>query len=90
MATTIKIDNVLKARLQNLASLQDRSPHWLMKEAIRQYVEKEELRQQFKQEALVSWEQYSETGLHITNQEAKDWLDGWGTNKEQEAPKCHE
>lgn len=90
MATTIKIDDALKARVQTLASLQDRSAHWLMKEAIRQYVEKEELRQQFKQEALASWEHYSETGLHITNQEAKDWLDGWGTHHEQKAPKCHE
>ncbi|HEY8289783.1 MAG TPA: ribbon-helix-helix domain-containing protein, partial [Acetobacteraceae bacterium] len=52
MATSIKIDDALKSRVQHLANLQRRSPHWIMREAIRQYVEREEARESFKQEAL--------------------------------------
>ena len=54
MATSIKIDDELKGRIQQLASQRQRSSHWIMREAITQYVEREEARESFKQEALAS------------------------------------
>ena len=36
--TTIKIDQATKERMQRLAEARNRSPHWMMLEAIRQYV----------------------------------------------------
>ncbi len=89
MATSIKLDPELKTRLQHLAEMQDRSAHWLMREAIRDYVEREEAKESFKQEALLSWESYQETGQHLTGQEVRDWLNTWGTNKETAPPSCH-
>ena len=71
MATSIKLEPELKTRLQHLAETQDRSAHWLMREAIRDYVEREEAKDSFKQEALLSWESYQETGQHLTGQEEK-------------------
>ncbi|TXT17829.1 MAG: hypothetical protein FD132_2298 [bacterium] len=38
MATSLKIDDALKGRIQHLASQRRRSPHWIMLEAIQQYV----------------------------------------------------
>ena len=35
MATSIKIDDELKSRIQHLASLRQRSSHWIMREANR-------------------------------------------------------
>lgn len=90
MATSIKIDDDLKRRVQSLAGLRQRSAHWLMREAIRQYVEREEARERFKQEALASWTAYQETGRHLTGQEVRTWLNGWGTDDEEAAPECHE
>lgn len=90
MATSIKIDEDLKERLQHLASLRRRSAHWIMREAIRQYVEREEARESFKQEAMASWAAYQETGLHLTGQEVRTWLQSWGTDTEAELPECHE
>ena len=90
MATSVKLDDVLKKRIQHLADLQHRSAHWIMREAIRDYVEREEARESFKQEALASWTAYQETGQHLTGQEARDWLNTWGTDKETEVPECHE
>ena len=40
MATSLKIDEALKGRVQHLASQRRRSPHWIMLEAIQQYVER--------------------------------------------------
>jgi hypothetical protein len=42
MATSIKLDPKLKARVDDIAQAQRRSAHWIMIEAIRQYVEREE------------------------------------------------
>lgn len=89
MATSIKIDEALKSRIRKLAYSRQRSPHWIMREAIQEYVDREEARESFKQEALLSWQRYQETGRHITGQEARDWLNTWGTEDEEEPPSCH-
>ena len=90
MAMSIKIDDELKSRIQHLANSRQRSAHWIMREAIRQYIEREEAHESFKQEALASWTAYLESGRHLTGQEVRDWLNTWGTNAETELPDCHE
>jgi predicted transcriptional regulator len=90
MATSVKLDDELKKRIQHLADVRHRSAHWIMRESIRDYVEREETRESFKQESLASWTAYRETGQHLTGQEVRDWLNTWGTNKETEVPECHE
>ena len=35
MATSVKLDDDLKKRIRNLADKRHRSPHWIMREAIR-------------------------------------------------------
>jgi len=90
MAASVKIDDDLKHRIQQLADLQQRSAHWIMREAIREYVEREEARERFKQEALAAWVAYQETGQHLTGGEVRAWLQTWGTDQESEIPPCHE
>lgn len=90
MATSVKLDEGLKSKVQHLADLKNRSPHWIMCEAIRDYVEREEAKERFKEEALASWKSYKETGRHLTGQEVREWLQTWGTDKESELPQCHD
>ena len=90
MATSLKLDSATHSRIQHLAARRERSAHWLMCEAIRQYVDREEARESFKAEALAAWAHYRETGLHLTGQEATDWLDRWGADAESERPACHD
>ena len=90
MATSVKLDDDLNDRIQHLADARHRSAHWIMCKAIRDYVEREEARESFKQDALKSWTAYQETGQHLTGQEARDWLATWGTDREMELPECHE
>ena len=89
MATSLRLDDRLKDRIQHLARLRRRSAHWVMREAIQQYVDREEAREDFVQEAMASWQSYQETGRHLTGQEVRAWLDKWGTAREKAAPRCH-
>lgn len=90
MATSLKIDDKLKKRVQQLAQQRQRSPHWIMREAIEQYVNREEARESFKQEAMASWTAYQETGRHLTGEEVRAWLHTWGTEAETAVPPCRE
>ena len=89
MTISIKLDNELENRIQRLADTRHRSLHWIIREAIREYVEREEAIERFKQEALLSWDTYEVTGQHLTGQEIRNWLNTWGTDKETEVPPCH-
>ena len=90
MATSVKLDDDLKSRIRELAEARHRTPHWIMKEAIRDYVVREEAKESFKQEAVASWKAYKESGRHLSGQEVRDWLNTWGTEKETEIPECHD
>ncbi len=88
-ATSIKLDDELKGRVQHLAEARRRTSHWIMREAIAQYVEREEKRESFKQDALRAWEDYQRTGLHLTLEEADAWLAKLEAGEDVEPPKCH-
>ncbi len=88
-ATSIKIDDELKARIKELATARRRSSHWIMCEAIAQYVEREEKRESLKNDALEAWDDYQENGQHVTSQEADSWMEKLENGEVTEAPECH-
>ncbi len=90
LTASVKLEPALKSRLQSLAEARRRKAHWLMHEAILEYVEREEKREQFRRDALESWREFQETGLHVTGDEALAWLETWGADEEKEPPLCHE
>ena len=85
----VKLDPETRTRLKSLAAVRDRSAHWLMREAIAQYVEREEQRESFRQDALRAWEDYQVDGLHVTAQDADAWLARLEAGEEAEMPKAH-
>ncbi|WP_243211924.1 CopG family ribbon-helix-helix protein [Klebsiella pneumoniae] len=87
--TSIKLDDQLKGRVQHLADARRRSSHWIMREAIEQYVEREEKREAFRQDALRAWADYQQTGLHLTHVEADNWLESLEAGNDTELPECH-
>ncbi len=90
MATTIKLDDQLRNRLHRLAGQRDRSAHWMMREAITQYVDREEKREAFKQDAQRAWDTYQANGLHVTLEEADAWMAKLEAGEDAEPPKCHD
>jgi predicted transcriptional regulator len=87
--TTLKLDSATKERVRRLASARRRSPHWVMREAVEQYVEREEKREQLRQDALAAWAEYQTTGLHVTAKEADAWLAKLEAGRHAAVPKCH-
>lgn len=86
---SIKIDEDIKARVKRLADVRHRTSHWLMREAITQYVDREEKREAFRQDTLKAWEEYRSTGLHVTADEADAWLAQLEQGNDIEPPACH-
>jgi predicted transcriptional regulator len=60
-----------------------------MREAVEQYVEREEKRERLRQDALAAWAEYQTTGLHVTAQDADAWLAKLEAGKRAVIPKCH-
>ena len=85
-ATSVKLDAELKGRVQHLAQARRRSAHWIMREAIAQYVEREERREALRRDTLAAWDEYQTTGLHATAADVETWLESWGTDDEKPAP----
>ncbi|MBF0136183.1 MAG: CopG family ribbon-helix-helix protein [Magnetococcus sp. DMHC-1] len=86
---SVKLDPDTRSRVERLAKVRHRTAHWIMREAINQYVEREEKREAFRQDTLNAWDEYQETGLHATAEEVDAWLASWGTDKERPVPTCH-
>lgn len=89
VATSIKLDDDLKGRVKHLAAARRRSPHWIMREAIAEYVSREEKSEAFRQGARKALEEYQATGMHATGDEVIAWLETWGTDDEKAPPQCH-
>lgn len=89
MAVSVKLDDNLRERIQSLAESKQRSAHWIMREAIKDYVTREEARRAFDQESLESLAEYEATGLHLTGEEIFAWMETWGTDEESDPPPCH-
>ena len=66
---SVKLDPDTPARIDNLAEACHRTPHRVMREAIIQYVDREEKREVFRQDAIKAWVEYQETGLHASSGE---------------------
>ncbi len=87
--TSIKLDDDMKERVQQLADSRKRTSHWIMREAIAQYVEREEKRETLRRDTLEAWEEFQVEGMHATAKEVDLWLTSWGTEDEGPAPECH-
>ncbi|MES3025715.1 MAG: CopG family transcriptional regulator [Pseudomonadota bacterium] len=88
-AIAVKIDQGTRDRINRLAESRDRTSDSILKEAINQYLEREEKKEAFRQGALGVWSEYKASGLHVTADEAILWIETWGDEAELPAPECH-
>ena len=85
----IKIDDDIKSRVKRLAEARHRTAHWVMREAIIQYVNREEKREAFPQDTIKAWEDFRLTGLHVSADKADAWLAELEQGQDREPPECH-
>jgi predicted transcriptional regulator len=70
----IKLDEHTKERLKQLGAARSRTPHWLMRNAIQQYLDREEQHEREKREDMERWERFQITGHAVTHDDAATWL----------------
>jgi predicted transcriptional regulator len=88
-ATSIKLDAELKERIDRLAERRQRTPHWLMKQAIESFVEQEEHADDVVAMLDGRLRHMKETGLHVSNEEAQEWLTRLARGERPPPPKPH-
>jgi predicted transcriptional regulator len=89
-STNLKLDYEVMKRVEQLAASRSSSSDSIMREAIEEYVSRAEKREQFRLDTLASWEEYQRTGLHLTEEEADEWLTKLAGGEDVPIPKCHD
>ncbi|MFW8601413.1 CopG family ribbon-helix-helix protein [Desulfobacterota bacterium M19] len=87
--TTIKLDINIKSRVQALAKARRRTTHSLLLEAVESFMEREEKQEALRQDAIRVWKEYEMTGLHVTHEEADNWMQKLEKGQNAETPECH-
>lgn len=87
--TTVKLDEDTRARIKRLAEARHRSTHWMILEAIHQYLDREEKRETFREDGIRAWGEYQASGLHMTLEEADAWLAKLEEGQDEDMPECH-
>lgn len=75
--------------MEQVAQPRHRTAHWVMHEAIVQFVEREEKREAFRQDAIKAWDEDRLTGMHVTMAEADAWMAKLEAGHDVEPPECH-
>ncbi len=84
--TSFRLDDDLEGKLNSIAKNLSRSKSWIINDALRLYIAREEKKQQMlreTEEALADLE----AGRVISGKEVMKWLETWGTDDETKAPK---
>jgi len=69
----LRLDPEIQERLRSLGKLKDRSPHYLMKEAVSRYLDEEEENEAERALIQERWDRFSITGEVIDHDIVKAW-----------------
>lgn len=72
----IKLDEEIRDRLKSLGTDRQCFTHLLMREAIREYLEREEVIETRNREADDAWADYKRSGKFVSHEAMKPWLHG--------------
>ncbi len=82
----VKPDEATYDRLKGLGESRQRTPHWLMREAIKQFLDREEEAEARKKDTLARIARFEETGESVSFEAVDAWLVTWGTDGEGKCP----
>ena len=78
----VKFDDHTCEWLKALGEQRRRSPHRLMREAIQQFLDREEESERIRRDTLERLARYDATGETVDHAEVDQWLETWGTDRE--------
>lgn len=71
---SLRLDNETQARLKALGETRDRTPHYLMKEAVDRYLEAEEADEAEYKLTMKRWHHYEITGEYVEDADVAAWV----------------
>jgi predicted transcriptional regulator len=71
----LKVDDTTRERLQRVAAAMDRAPHWVLRQALDEYLEREERRLAEAADDAARWERFVITGESVDGAEVNAWLE---------------
>ena len=86
---TVDADAALVEKLEKLAAEQDRPFRAVFDEALSAYLTRAQDREAFLGELDERWEEFERTGLHVTAEEADEWMVRLARGKRPPLPKAH-
>ena len=89
-SSSIFLDREAEERMHRLAVRKDQPSDSLVREAITQYLEREETREALHADALKAWEAFQDDGLHLGAGEAEAWLERLESGDDADPPACHD
>lgn len=84
--TTVRLQPEVESGLEAMADKLHRSKNWLVNQAIREFVERQELEQSRWNETLTAMESVAQ-GRIASGQAVHAWLESWGSSNELPPPK---
>ena len=85
----LDLDPETGARLARLADALNKPAEALLRDAVAQFVAREEYRQSFQTDAQQAWDRFLATGQHVTHAQADAWLARLEAGETEPAPECH-
>lgn len=86
--TSVKLGHI-KHVLAQFAELKQRTVHSLVVEAVDAYIAQMQAKMEYEAQAIRSFENFQQTGLHVTHDELQAWADSLTSDTPLEAPTCH-
>lgn len=85
--TTVRLQSDVESGLEAMADKLHRSKNWLINQAIREFVARQELDQSRWAETLQAMESVTQ-GKVVSGQAVHAWLESWGTSDELPPPQA--
>ncbi|MGH1353600.1 MAG: CopG family ribbon-helix-helix protein [Thalassovita sp.] len=79
----LRLNEQTQDRLKALGQRRDRSPHYLMKEAVEKYLAEEEAVEAERDLMQARWERFELTGETVSHEDVKSWAKNLGAASEQ-------
>jgi len=83
--TTVRLQPEVETGLEAMADKLHRSKNWLINQAIREFVARQEQEQSRWEETLQAMESVAQ-GKVVSGQAVHDWLESWGSSNELPPP----
>ena len=85
--TTVRLQPDIQTGLDAMAEKMQRSKSWLINQALKEFIDRQELEQMRWKETLQAMESVAQ-GNVVSGSSVHDWLRSWGTDKELSPPKA--